>query len=167
MNVHKANPTTRGRSSSRPSRPAVGRGFKPSEDLPWACETEHELKPKPVGDHPESWMEDLSAALREVASQSMSVRPEPSIIVPILTFAPAPIEPAKNIYVVVQATDDGYLATLFDANIAMSGDTQEEAVANLKALILDVFDELEEEKDILAPGMAQQLATLQSLLKRT
>ncbi|HQU45096.1 MAG TPA: hypothetical protein PK867_19940 [Pirellulales bacterium] len=142
-------------------------GFKPNDDLPWTCETEHEVKPKPVGDHPESWMEDLSAALKEVATQAMNVRPEQSIIVPILTFAPARIEPAKTIYVVVQPTYDGYLATLFDANLAMSGDTQEEAVANLKALILDVFDELEEEKDILAPGMALQFAALQSLLKRS
>jgi predicted RNase H-like HicB family nuclease len=96
----------------------------------------------------------------------VNARHDIPLIVPVVTFAPAKIEPTKNIYVVVQPTDGEYVATLFDANLAMTGDTQEEAVANLKELIVEVFESLEADEAILAPGMANQLAVLRSLLKK-
>ena len=50
----------------------------------------------------------------------------------------------------------------------MKGDTREEAVANLRLLLVDVFDELEEEEeeDQLGPKLVRQLAVLRSFMKR-
>jgi predicted RNase H-like HicB family nuclease len=89
-----------------------------------------------------------------------------AIIVPITSLEPEPFELLRDIPVVVQPTEEGYLATVFDANIGMTGDTQEEAVANLKELVVDVFDELEQDEERLGPHPARQLAVLRSLIRR-
>lgn len=89
-----------------------------------------------------------------------------SVVVPIRTLEPEPFDLARDIPAVVQPTDDGYLATFFDANIGMTGDTKEEAVANLKLLLVDVFDDLEKEERQLGPKLVRQLAVLRSFMKR-
>jgi len=90
----------------------------------------------------------------------------PSTVVPITTFEPEQFELLKPIQVVVQPTGDGYMCTFFDANVNASGETQVEAVANLKSVILDTFEDLESEKKPLGPGPNQQLAVLRSFIKR-
>lgn len=89
-----------------------------------------------------------------------------SLIVPVTTLDPEPFELLRDIPVVVRPTEDGYLATLYDANIGITGDTREEAVGNLRELIVDLFDDLEEDEDRLAPMPGQQLAVLRSLMRR-
>lgn len=108
-----------------------------------------------------------SAASRpEGLVNELTERVQP-IIVPITTFAPEPFELRDSLWVVVQPVADGFTATFFDANISTSGDTQQEAVANLKDLILDVFLDLEEEpKDRLGPEPARQLAVLRALIRK-
>ena len=88
------------------------------------------------------------------------------MVVPITTLEPEPFDLLRSIPVVVQPTDDGYLATFFDANIGMTGDTKEEAVANLRVLLADVFEELEREENRLGPQLVRQLAVLRSFMKR-
>ncbi|MBU4273439.1 MAG: antitoxin family protein [Planctomycetes bacterium] len=88
------------------------------------------------------------------------------LVVPITTLDPDPFELIRDIPVVVQPTDDGFLATFFDANIGMTGDTREEAVANLRLLLADVFDELEKEEARLGPPLVRQLAVLRGFMKR-
>jgi hypothetical protein len=90
----------------------------------------------------------------------------PSLVVPITTLEPEPFDLLRNISVVVQKTDDGYSATFFDANIGISGDTTEEAVANLRLLLVDVFEELEQEEAQLGPQLVRQLAVLRSFMKK-
>ncbi len=90
----------------------------------------------------------------------------PSLVVPITTLDPEPFDLLRDIPVVVQPTDDGFLATFFDANIGMTGDTREEAVANLRLLLADVFDELEKEEAQLGPPLVRQLAVLRGFMKR-
>jgi predicted DNA-binding antitoxin AbrB/MazE fold protein len=90
----------------------------------------------------------------------------PSVVVPIITLEPEPFDLLRSIPVVVQPTDDGYLATFFDANIGITGDTKEESVANLRLLLVDVFDELEREEAQLGPQLIRQLAVLRGFMKR-
>lgn len=108
-------------------------------------------------------LEEEVQALKTLAGQ---LRDSQSIVVPITTLDPEPFELLCEIRVVVQPTDDGYLATAFDVNIGITGDTQEEAVGNLKELIVDIFDELEHDEGKLGPVPARQLAVLRSLIKR-
>ena len=103
--------------------------------------------------------------LGENQQVQITIGPE-SVVVPITTFEPDPFDLLHNIPVVVQPTDDGYLATFFDANIGMTGDTKEESVANLRLLLVDVFDELEREEGQLGPQLVRQLAVLRSFMKR-
>jgi len=90
-----------------------------------------------------------------------------SVHVPVATFAPEPFEVIKDFSVVVQPEEESFVATLFDANISSSGETQEEAVANLKDLILMVFQGFENEDDReLGPAMIRQKHVLQNLIRR-
>jgi hypothetical protein len=57
--------------------------------------------------------------------------------------------------------------TFFDANLTMSGDTQEEAFRNVRGLIVDIFSDLDREPaDRLGPGPKMQLQVLRSFIVR-
>jgi predicted RNase H-like HicB family nuclease len=89
-----------------------------------------------------------------------------SLSVPINTFTPEPYELMSPLFVAVEIEDDQFIATFFDANISASGDTEEEAVGNLKSLILDTFESLSaEDTTLLGPEPRRQLAVLQSFLR--
>jgi predicted RNase H-like HicB family nuclease len=101
-----------------------------------------------------------------MASRSQAVV-EHSFVVPIETFAPEPFEVLRPLCVVVQPQDGGYIASLFDANINASGETAQDAVANLKDLMLALYVRLQKEpKERLGKGPARQRAVLQALLRR-
>ncbi len=113
-------------------------------------------------------------ALGEHQQVQITVEPETagdetggaSVVIPIATLAPEPFELIRSIPAVVQSSDDGYLATFFDANIGITGDTKEEAVANLRMLLVDVYEKLEKDEAQLGPQLVRQLAVLRSFMKR-
>jgi hypothetical protein len=79
--------------------------------------------------------------------------------VPIQSLAPEPYDILKPIEAVVQFVDGECVASFFDANLSTGGDTQAEAIFNLKALIVGTFEILVETKDSdLGPGPRQQKA---------
>jgi dCTP deaminase len=89
------------------------------------------------------------------------------LIVPINTLASERHMMAKGIPAVVQPAGAGFTATYFDANVATSGDTQEEAVSNLKSLLIELFEDLETERpEDLGPEPARQLAVLREVIQR-
>jgi hypothetical protein len=74
---------------------------------------------------------------------------------------------AKAIPVVVRPEGGGYVASFFDANIHASGETDQEAIDNLRTMILDVFDQLTElVPDQLAPVAERQLRVLTNHMGR-
>jgi predicted RNase H-like HicB family nuclease len=90
-----------------------------------------------------------------------------TILIPIATLAPEPYELVRAIPVVVQPAGGEFIATFFDANISTAGDTQEEAVANLRSLLLDMFEYLESEPpEALGPEPTRQLGVLRAFLTR-
>lgn len=100
-----------------------------------------------------------SARQRHEAVETMSA------IVPIMDLSPEPYELNGVIPAVVQPTDDGLVATLFDANINTSGETQQEAVSNLRALLMELYEDLRaEEPEKLGPGPRRQLSVLERSL---
>lgn len=83
------------------------------------------------------------------------------ILVPIETFAPEPYEVVKPFHVVVRFQEKEYIASFFDANLSASGDTQMEAIVNLKDIITATFDILTtENEEELGPGPLQQKKVL-------
>lgn len=90
-----------------------------------------------------------------------------SIVVPISSLAPEPFHLISQINAVVQGVDGDYTAKFFDANIGASGETQQEAVDNLKELLVLFYESLAEEKDEnLGPPMKKQKAVLEAFIKR-
>jgi predicted RNase H-like HicB family nuclease len=114
----------------------------------------------------ESQVGELTTRLEEV--EAILERGEPqSIIVPISTFAPEPYELLNEIRVVVESSGDGFIASFYDANVSTSGESREEAVANLKELILDTFDLLSEgTEETLGPLPRRQKRVLECLMRR-
>ena len=89
-----------------------------------------------------------------------------TITVPVISLAPEPFTLRQPIFVVVQPEGEEFSATFFDANINATGDTQTEAVENLKDVLVSTFrryTELGEKK--LGPGPRKQLAVLKTLIK--
>lgn len=89
-----------------------------------------------------------------------------AIRVPIQSLAPASYELVKPIEAVVQLMDDEYVASFFDANLSTGGDTQVEAMSNLRDLIVGTFEILIETKDSeLGPGPSRQKAVLREFIR--
>ena len=88
-----------------------------------------------------------------------------SIIVPVETFEPEPFDALRPFCVVVEDTGTEFTATLYDANVSASGETQEDAVSNLKDMMLSVFEYLESEEN-LGAAMRHQKAVLTSIIRR-
>jgi hypothetical protein len=102
-------------------------------------------------------------AVKEHCKQLRSAQ---SIVVPVETMAPEPFILRRPFQIVLRPADGEYLATFFDANIGIGGATEEEAINNLKALIVDTFDQLEHNEAILGPEPTRQLVVLRELLQR-
>jgi hypothetical protein len=90
-----------------------------------------------------------------------------SVIVPIETFAPYPFEVVNLFHVVVEPVDGEFEANLYDANIGASGDTQTEAIENLKDIMVNLFEHYSKaDEKKLGPGPAAKWAILKTLLKK-
>ena len=89
-----------------------------------------------------------------------------SVMVPIQTLAPTSLKLKQFIYVVVQPSEDEYIASFVDANINASGSNETEAVANLKELLISLFNTLRTlPKKKLGPGPSRQLAVLEEFIQ--
>jgi dCTP deaminase len=87
--------------------------------------------------------------------------------VPLIDLEPGRYELERDIPVVLQPSDDGFIATFFDANIATGGDTEQEALDNLRSLIIDTFEMLESEpSEKLGPEPQRQLRVLRSVIRK-
>jgi len=107
-------------------------------------------------------LEKVILELRYTVGELMTQR---TIHVPVASLEPEPFVLKHPIIVVVQSDDDQFVATLFDANMNAAGDTQVEAVDNLKEVIVSMyrrFAELGEHR--LGPGPRKQFQVLQSFI---
>jgi len=155
---------------------------------PWECPVvTRPIRKKPIagewaekiGGLIETFRDDLSERLHEerfiflqreveLLKQRCSRLEELSpILVPIQSLAPEPYEIIKPFHAVVKVQYDQYIATFFDVNISASGDTQTEAIFNLKDMIVGTFEILSEtSSNKLGPGPAQQKKVLQEFISK-
>jgi hypothetical protein len=109
-------------------------------------------------------LEILAGELQARISKLESVQTK---IIPINTFAPEPYELLKTFLVSVQSVEGGFEAGWFDANIHSTGDNEEEAVSNLKSLILDFFEIFSSESpDKLGLEPKRQLEILKQYIQK-
>jgi len=88
-----------------------------------------------------------------------------SVVVPILTFAPAPFEALSPIQAVVQPEAGGYVATFFDANMNASGESQTEAIECLKDVLMAKFRLFSRKEDQLGEEPRRQLSVLRRFMR--
>lgn len=105
----------------------------------------------------------LEREVRELRSRVE--QSERAIIVPILTFAPAPFEVLSPIHVVAQSEEGVYLATFFDANVNASGESQTEAVECLKDMLIAKFRLFCKKEDVLGEEPRRQLGVLRQFMR--
>ena len=108
----------------------------------------------------------LEKVVLELRHSLMELANRQTITVPITSLAPEPLTLRHPIFVVVQPEGDEFSATFFDANINASGDTQTEAVDNLKEILVSAYRrlfDLGESK--LGPGPRKQLAVLRTIIR--
>jgi len=85
--------------------------------------------------------------------------------VTIDSVAPEPYKLRRPFTATVQSDSPGFVASFPEASIHASGETQDEAIANLKDMIVLVYRCLSgEPADRLGDGPAQQLAVLRKYL---
>lgn len=114
---------------------------------------------------PQNHSEAVLVEIREL--RAALARRIQTAVIPITTLAPEPYQILRDIPAVVESAGDGFNATFFDANISTAGDTQEEAVSNLRSLVMDIFEYLESEApEALGPEPTRQLGVLRVFLKR-
>ena len=91
-----------------------------------------------------------------------------SFLVPIETLEPEPYEILRPFTAVVTEEEGEFLASLFDLGVHASGDTEEEAIANLKETLLDTVDRLNELPDTsLGKGLVRQKNVLNKSVRKT
>jgi hypothetical protein len=88
-------------------------------------------------------------------------------IVPIQTFTPEPFDLLKEIKVVVEESHEEFTASFYDANVASQGCTRQEAIDNLKDLLLSRFDYLDKiPSDRLGKSTKKQIDILREFIRR-
>lgn len=123
-----------------------------ARDLP-ETELENQLRI----DHLESDVFQLEARLAHV---------EGARVVTIDTMAPEKIDLLKPFHVNIEPCDDGFSASFVDANLMAFGETQPEAIWNLKDLIAGTIEALiEAGEENLGPGPARQLDVLRQFMR--
>jgi predicted RNase H-like HicB family nuclease len=107
----------------------------------------------------------LSGVLKRLDQTASCLRP---LWIPIESFAPEPYELSRAITAVIVPSEDGFEASFYDAGLHASGETEEEAAALLKAVILDAFEALSQLGEArLGPGPLRQWKVLSSLIRKT
>jgi len=125
--------------------------------------------PAPYADQ-EKVLQSIAASLEKLVPRIAKLEADVADIrkhadVVIATFCPEPYTLRHSIPIHIQPTDGSFVATFFDANISTSGETEEEAFANLKSLIAETFDFLESvPEEQLGPEPFRQLAVLREFV---
>lgn len=111
---------------------------------------------------------EIGEALHGLASlggDQLRQPPQP-LIVPITALADPGYNLTRHIYVNVYGEEGDFTATFFDANLSSGGETREEAVRNLRELILMAYQSLKDDRDEdLGPRMVHQRRVLSEFIE--
>jgi hypothetical protein len=118
------------------------------------------------------WQQALTAeALRgqiELLSERISRLEEARpILIPLETLAPEGYRMLAPVHIVVRAEQEEYLASWFDANLVASGASPEEAFANLKDIVVAVYESLKDlPEEQMGPGPSRQIKVLRKFIAK-
>ncbi len=87
-------------------------------------------------------------------------------IVPLTTLAPERLELLREIPVSIRSTDEDFVASFFDANVSASGETEQEAFANLRDMLVLTYNFLHKKPEAeLAPILRKQRVVLDEFIR--
>lgn len=91
-----------------------------------------------------------------------------SVVLPIDSLAPEPFQVVKTIKAVVRQSRGEYIATFYDASLSASGETDTEAVLNLKDMIVGTYEMLSNHgRGRLSPTLERQFDVLVSFIEKS
>ena len=107
----------------------------------------------------------LEQDVRELQKKLAAISAQPFTV--FLTTMPEPFILLKDVPVLIQPTGDDFVATLIDAGISATGDTEVEAAWNLKDIMVQKFIALESlSEQTLGKSPKRQLAVLKMLIRQ-
>ena len=102
-------------------------------------------------------------SLEEKIADKVSLQP---YVARIATLVPVRLQMKKDIPVLLKPQGEEFVASFLDANVNASGETEAEALNNLKATLATVFEKLRSlPAKNLGPGPARQLAVLREFIE--
>jgi len=109
----------------------------------------------------------LQSKLAELEKRVARLEQSAGSVVSIRTFAPEPYVVVQPIDALIQKEEGQYIASFLEADIHASGDTEAEALSDLKAMALDAYDALLEQKaEALGPLLLRQRAVLLASIRK-
>jgi predicted RNase H-like HicB family nuclease len=108
-------------------------------------------------------LEKKMAKLERTVAQVASGSP---IVLWITTLAPEPFRLKRDIPILLRSTGSSFVASFLDANVNASGETEAEALNNLKEVLTMVFRKIRSlPPNTLGPGPSRQLAVLNEFVE--
>jgi predicted RNase H-like HicB family nuclease len=90
-----------------------------------------------------------------------------TFVVPLTTLAPQPFQMRLPIPVTIEGDGEDFTASFMEANVSASGETEADAIANLKDSLLSSYEVLENLPDSeLGPLPMRQWEVLKSVVER-
>jgi len=145
---------------------------KPVEQIEYAKTIESQLR-EVLGQRdelhqPNSKVDEIERKLELVLEKLRAFEPLTACLtIPIENFISKPYQVVRPFTAVLIPSEGGFEASFYDANLSTYGDTESEAIENLKELLLDTLERLNElNDDDLGPGPKKQKEILTSLIAR-
>jgi hypothetical protein len=108
-------------------------------------------------------LEKVVLEVRHAVSELLTRR---AIHVPITTLAPSNCRLKQTLWVVVQPDEREFMASFFDANVNATGDTETEAVENLKEILISNYERFTELGETnLGPALRKQFCVLKQFIR--
>lgn len=110
----------------------------------------------------------LTSEVQELRGEIEQLRKQRTFVVPLTTLAPQPFQMTLQIPATIEGDGEDFTATFMEANVSASGETEADAIANLKDTLVSTYETLEEmPAHELGPLPSRQWAILKSVVKRS
>ncbi|MFZ0962452.1 MAG: hypothetical protein WAO35_16260 [Terriglobia bacterium] len=110
----------------------------------------------------------LVSEVQELRVEIQQLRKERTFVIPLTTLAPQPFQMTLQIPATIDGDGEDYTATFMEANVSASGESEADAIANFKDMLVSTYKTLEEiPAQELGPLPSRQWAILKSVVKRS
>ena len=109
----------------------------------------------------------IAAQISVMMTEIEELRKTKTFVVPLTTLAREPLQMKSSIPATVEGDGEEFTATFYEANVSASGETQADAIANLKESLVSRYEFLESlPENELGPLPARQWEVLRNVLAR-